>query len=426
MQPPGMAAKTWTGRGSAAIVPGNGAGETPDMRQTMDLPRRFSDLPEYAFPRLRRLIDAHPAGGEVVHMTIGEPRHPPPAFLAEAMAAAIAGFSVYPPNEGAPELLAAIAAWLGRRYGVTVGAERLMALNGTREGLFNAVIALCPEARRGGRPAVLMPNPFYQVYAVAALAAGAEPVYLPATAATGFLPDFSAVPAAVLERTAIAFLCSPSNPQGAVADADYLAALIGLAEQHDFALLVDECYAEVWRSAPPVGALEVAARIGADPERVFVFHSLSKRSNLPGLRSGFVAGGARGIAAMRRLRAYAGAPLPLPVQQVSARVWADEAHVDASRALYAAKYRAADAALAGVAGYRPPEGGFFLWLPVDDGEAAALRLWTETGVRVLPGGYLGREVDGVNPGAGYIRVAMVAPLDEMCRGLGRLRDCLYR
>ncbi|MCL4185968.1 MAG: aminotransferase class I/II-fold pyridoxal phosphate-dependent enzyme [Rhodobacteraceae bacterium] len=391
----------------------------------MDLPRRFSDLPEYAFPRLRRLLDGHPAGGEVVHMTIGEPRHPPPPFVAEAMAAAIAGFSVYPPNEGSAALLAAISAWLGRRYGVAAGPERIMALNGTREGLFGAVIALCPESRRGRRPAVLMPNPFYQVYAVAALAAGAEPVYLPATAATGFLPDFAAVPAEVLERTAIAFLCSPSNPQGAVADAGYLAGLIGLAERHDFALFADECYSEVWRDAPPAGALQVAAQVGADPERVFVFHSLSKRSNLPGLRSGFVAGGPRGIAAMRQLRAYAGAPLPLPVQEVSARVWADESHVAASRALYAEKYRAADAILGAVPGYRPPGGGFFLWLPVADGEAAALKLWRQTGVRVLPGGYLGRTVDGVNPGAGHVRVAMVAPVDEMCRGLERLRDCLF-
>jgi len=391
----------------------------------MDLPERFSDLPEYAFPRLRRLLGGHAPGGEVVEMTIGEPRHAPPPFLAEAMAEAIAGFAVYPPNEGSAALLAAIAAWHGRRYGLPLGPERIMALNGSREGLFAAVVALCPERRRGFRPAVLIPNPFYQVYAAAALAVGAEPVYLPATAATGFLPDFAAVPGEVLERTSIAFLCSPSNPQGAVADAGYLDHLIGLAARHGFRILADECYSELWRDAPPPGALAAAARAGADPEQVFAFNSLSKRSNLPGLRSGFVAGGARGIAALRKLRAYGGAPLPLPVQTVSARIWADEAHVAVSQAQYAEKFLAADAILGGVPGYRPPAGGFFLWLPVADGEAAALRLWRETGVKVLPGGYLGRTVGGTNPGAGYIRVAMVAPLAAMCRGLERIRDCLY-
>jgi aspartate/methionine/tyrosine aminotransferase len=387
----------------------------------MDLPERFSGLPEYAFPRLRRLLAAHPGGGETIDMTIGEPRHPMPGFVAEVLARSVAGFAVYPPNEGAPTLLDAIAAWILRRHGVTVAPERLMALNGSREGLFGAVMALCPEEKRGRRPVVLMPNPFYQVYAVAALAAGAEPVAVPATAATGFLPDYAALPAEVLDRTAIAFVCTPANPQGAVASRGWLADLAALAERHDFRVFSDECYSEVWRRAPPPGLLEV----GGDPERAFVFNSLSKRSNMPGLRSGFVAGGPQGIARIRQLRAYAGAPLPLPLQRVAEAAWADEAHVEASRALYAEKYAAADAILAGLPGYVAPEGGFFLWLPVPDGEAAALRLWRETGVRVLPGAYLGRETGGMNPGDGFIRVAMVAPLDEMRRGLTRLRDCLY-
>jgi aspartate/methionine/tyrosine aminotransferase len=224
---------------------------------------------------------------------------------------------------------------------------------------------------------------------------------------------------------ALAYLCSPANPQGAIAPADYLARLLTLAERHGFTLLADECYSEIWRDAPPPGALQLAAQLGADPERVMAFHSLSKRSNLPGLRSGFVAGGAQGIARMRQLRAFAGAPLPLPVQRVSERAWADEAHVTANRALYHAKFALADQVFAGANGYRAPEGGFFLWLPVEDGEAAALRLWRETGVRVLPGAYLSREVNGENPGRGYIRVALVAPAEEMQRGLIRLRDCLY-
>jgi aspartate/methionine/tyrosine aminotransferase len=260
---------------------------------------------------------------------------------------------------------------------------------------------------------------------VAALSVAAEPVFVPATAATGFLPDFGALPAEVLNRTAIAYLCSPSNPQGAVASRDDWAALIALAEQHDFRIFADECYSEIYRDAPPAGALEVAQQVGADPERVTVFHSLSKRSNLPGLRSGFVAGGPKTIARIRQLRAYAGAPLPGPLQAAAAKVWADEAHVEENRALYREKYALADRVMAPVQGYRPPEGGFFLWLPVENGEAAALRLWTQTGVRVLPGAYLAQGAPGQNPGEGYIRVAMVAPKDEMERGLIRLRDCLY-
>ncbi|MFN3991334.1 MAG: aminotransferase class I/II-fold pyridoxal phosphate-dependent enzyme [Tabrizicola flagellatus] len=391
----------------------------------MAFPERFSNLPDYAFPRLRKLLDAHAPGGEPIAMTIGEPRHAMPEFVGPILAANLSGFGVYPPNDGTPELLSAISGWIARRYGVTVADDRLMALNGTREGLFNACIALCPETKAGKTPVVLMPNPFYQVYAVAALTVGAEPVYVPATAATGFLPDYGSLPKDVLDRVALAYICSPANPQGAVASKEYLADLLALAERHDFKVLADECYSEIWREAPPPGLLQVAAAQGADPERVVVFHSLSKRSNLPGLRSGFVAAGPESMGRIRKLRAFAGAPLPLPLQRVAEAAWADEAHVDASRALYQAKFRDADAIFAGLQGYRAPGGGFFLWLPVEDGEAAALKLWRETGVRVLPGAYLSREVGGENPGRGYIRVALVAPQEETQRGLSRLRDCIY-
>ncbi|MCT8331208.1 aminotransferase class I/II-fold pyridoxal phosphate-dependent enzyme [Albidovulum sediminis] len=391
----------------------------------MAFPERFSNLPDYAFPRLRKLLDVHQPGGEPIAMTIGEPRHPMPPFVGEVLAANLQGFGQYPPNEGTPELLAAISAWIARRYGARLGPERLMVLNGTREGLFDACLALCPETKAGRRPVVLMPNPFYQVYAAAALSVGAEPIYVPATASTGFLPDYAGLPAATLDRVALAYLCSPANPQGSIAPCDYLADLLALAERHGFTLLADECYSEIWRSAPPPGALEVAAETGTDPEKVAVFHSLSKRSNLPGLRSGFVAGGSQSIARFRQLRNYGGAPLPLPIQRVSERVWADEAHVEENRALYHEKFHIADQIFSGLQAYRGPDGGFFLWLPVEDGETAALRLWQETGVRVLPGAYLAREVGGENPGKGYIRVAMVAPKEEMQRGLTRLRDCLY-
>lgn len=391
----------------------------------MAFPERFSNLPEYAFPRLRKLLDHHPAGGDPIAMTIGEPRHPMPDFVAPILAKSIADFASYPPNDGTFDLLAAISGWIDRRYGVQVGVDRLMVLNGTREGLFNACIALSPETKNGKKPVVLMPNPFYQVYAVAALTVGAEPIYVPATASTGFLPDYTALPQDVLDRVTIAYLCSPANPQGAVASREYWANLLALAEKHDFKILADECYSDIWRSIAPVGALEVAKAVGADPERIFAFHSLSKRSNLPGLRSGFVAGGVNGIARIRQLRAFAGAPLPLPIQHVSTAAWNAEGHVVANRALYQEKFTIADQVFSGLQGFECPEGGFFMWLPVDDGEQAALKLWQETGVRVLPGSYLSRDVGGENPGKSYIRVALVAPKTEMQHGLLRLRDCLY-
>jgi len=391
----------------------------------MAFPERFSNLPEYAFPRLRALLDSYPSGGTPIAMTIGEPRHPMPDFVGPVLAENLSGFAIYPPNDGTPELLAAIAGWVQRRYDVALNPNQIMALNGTREGLFNAAVALCPETKGGKRPVVLMPNPFYQVYAVAALAMGAEPVYVPATAATGHLSDYASLPRDILDRTAIAYLCSPANPQGAVASTDYWADLLALAEKHDFQVLADECYAEIYRDTPPPGILSVAKTTNADPERALTFHSLSKRSNLPGLRSGFVAGGPQSIARIRQLRAFAGAPLPLPIQKVSEAAWNDEAHVTASRALYVEKFALADRIFDGMQGYMPPQAGFFLWLPVQDGEEAALKLWRETGVRVLPGAYLSRDVGGDNPGAGYIRVALVAPKEETQRGLTQLRDCLY-
>ena len=389
-------------------------------------PERFSNLPAYAFPRLRALLDAHAPGGPVVHMTIGEPKHAFPDWIGTVLAENIAGFGQYPPNDGSPELLEAIGDWIDRRYAVRLDADRqVMVLNGTREGLYNACMALVPESKAGGKPVVLMPNPFYQVYMIGAISVAAEPVFVPATRDSGYLPDYASLPADVLNRTAAAYICSPANPQGAVADRDYWRDLIALAERYDFRIFADECYSEIYRDAPPIGALQVAAEMGADPERVVVFHSLSKRSNLPGLRSGFMAGGPQSIARARQLRAYAGAPLPLPLQRVAETVWADEAHVIENRRLYGEKYLAADEIFAGVNSYRGPEAGFFLWLPVEDGEAAALRLWQQTGVRVLPGAYLSRDVNGDNPGKGYIRVALVAPINEMRAGLIALRDSIY-
>ncbi|SET50629.1 aminotransferase class I/II-fold pyridoxal phosphate-dependent enzyme [Oceanicella actignis] len=395
----------------------------------MQMPERFQDLPDYAFPRLRALLDAHAPGGPVLAMSIGEPRHPPPPFVAETLARHADEYGRYPPNEGTPGLRDAIAAWLRRRYGLSEERadpdRHVLPLNGTREGLFAACLALCPERKNGARPAVLMPNPFYQCYGAAALAAGAEPVYVPATPESGHLPDYAALPADLLARTAAVYVCSPANPQGAVASAEWWRALIDLAERHDFRIFADECYAEIHRGDPPPGALEAAQAAGADPERVLAFHSLSKRSNLPGLRSGFCAGGPKTIAAMLRLRAYGGAPLPLPAQHAAEAAWRDEAHVERNRALYRRKFDEADRILGDLPGYASPAAGFFLWLHVGDGEAAALELWRGEGVRALPGAYLSRPapdwLGGGDPGAAWLRVALVAPEDETRRGLEAIR-----
>ncbi len=391
----------------------------------MNFPERFSNLPVATWPRLRALLDVPTQAAETINMTIGEPRHAYPTFVGDILAANLSGFANYPNNYGTDDLLAAISGYLKRRYGVTVAADEIMNLNGTREGLYNAVMALCPETKNGQKPAILTPNPFYQVYAVASLSVNADPIYVPATPASGNLPDFAGLSPELLDRTAIAYVCSPANPQGAVADRAYWETIIGLAEKHDFQIFADECYAEIYRDTPPIGAFQVARDMGADPERVVIFHSLSKRSNLPGLRSGFCAGGPQSIARIRALRAFAGAPVAGPIQAVSAAAWADDDHVAESRALYQQKYQIADEIFGNIAGYEGPEAGFFLWLPVEDGEAAAVKLWQETGVRTLPGAYLSQDVDGQNPGAQFIRVAMVAPTQEMQRGLRLIRDCLY-
>ena len=392
----------------------------------MKFPERFAHLPPYAFPRLRALLDHHAPGGDVVQLTIGEPKHEFPAWVTDVIVENASAFNNYPQNEGTDELRGAMADWAAQRYGVTLDpATRLMALNGTREGLYNAAMALCPEEKNGQRPVVLIPNPFYQVYMIAAISVAAEPVFVPATEETGHLPDYASLPEDVLNRTAVAYICSPANPQGAVASRAYWQQLIALAEKYDFKIFADECYSEIYRDEAPVGALTVADEMGADPERVVLFNSLSKRSNLPGLRSGLLAGGPETLVQVKKLRAYSGAPMPGPLQAAAAKVWADEAHVVENRALYQEKYRIADEVFAGLNGYISPEAGFFLWLPVEDGEAATLKLWQETGVRVLPGAFLAQGEGAANPGHGYIRVALVASEEQTRTALQSLRDCLY-
>ncbi|GAA6175677.1 aminotransferase class I/II-fold pyridoxal phosphate-dependent enzyme [Sulfitobacter pacificus] len=392
----------------------------------MFYPERFSNLPAHVWPRLRALLDVHKGGGPLIQMTIGEPKHAFPAWITDVITENAAGFNSYPPNDGSPELKAAIAGWIKQRYGIEMsGDTEVMALNGTREGLYNAVVALCPETKNGQKPAILMPNPFYQVYMIGAISGASDPVMVNATRETGHLPDFSTVPEETLKRTTAVYICSPANPQGAVADRAYWTELIALAEKYDFKIFADECYSEIYRDTPPVGAMQVADELGADRNRIVMFHSLSKRSNLPGLRSGFVASGPDTMREIKQLRNYAGAPLPLPLQQAAAAAWNDEAHVIENRALYQEKFDMADRIFGNVAGYASPEAGFFLWLPVENDEDAAVKLWRETGVKVLPGGYLAQDTDGENPGDKYIRVALVAPKEETERGLQLIRDCLY-
>lgn len=394
----------------------------------MKYPERFSDLPEYAFPRLRHLLDGIAPGCEPIAMSLGEPRHVFPDFVGETIAIHGAGFNKYPPNDGLPELREAIAHWLQRRYHLSDidPQSQILPLNGTREGLFNAAIALSPERKNGVKPCILLPNPFYQCYAVAALTAGAEPIYISATSESGFLPDFAALDTETLDRTTIVYICSPANPQGAVADEAYWRALFTLAERHDFMIFADECYCEIYRDTPPTGAMEVAQKSGFDMERLMIFHSLSKRSNLPGLRSGFVAGGPKSIKKMKQLRNYAGAPMPLPLQHAAIACWRDEAHVVKNRALYAEKFNIADRILGDIPGYNSPQAGFFLWIKVADGVEATLELWKHAGVKVLPGEYLSRlgRGDRENPGCAYIRAALVAPAKEVTRGLTAIRNYL--
>jgi N-succinyldiaminopimelate aminotransferase len=396
------------------------------------LSSRFAVVDHYPFRQLAELLDGTAPAANVppVDMSVGEPRHQPPAFLHEIVSRNGTDWNRYPALVGTPEFLAACAAWLIRRYklppGMIDASTQIAPVAGTREGLFSAALLAISPAIDGRKPLALMPNPFYQVYYGASIFAGAEPVFLPATRETGFLPDLAAIDPAILERTQLFYLCSPANPQGAVADLDYLKRAIGLARKYDFLLVVDECYGEIYTTAqPPSGALEAAAALGGSCDNVMVFHTLSKRSSAPGLRSGFAAGSPEAIGLFNRLRSYNCAATPLATLAAATALWQDEAHVDATRALYRAKFAAAERLLAGRFGFYKPAGGFYLWLDVGDGEAATKRLWREAGLKVLPGAYLTRAVaGGINPGQPYIRIALVHDLETTEAALARLARVL--
>jgi len=384
-----------------------------------------ADIGRSPFVRLRELLGDVEPRQSPISLAVGEPQHAVPAFVGPVLAAHINEFGRYPMNKGLEAFCEAAAAWLGRRFALPRPIDpvaEILVLNGSREGLFLAALAAARwVGGRRGRPAMLIPNPFYAAYAAGAVAANCEPVYLPATAETGFLPDLDALSDELLGRTVAFFIASPANPQGAVADFDYLKRAVALARRFGFLVFSDECYSEIYTRRAPAGMLEAA---GPDFANVVEFQSLSKRSNLPGLRVGFAAGDRTFLARFLELRNVSAPQVPVPAQRVAIAAYGDERHVEENRRRYTQKYDLADQIIGERYGYRRPAGGFFLWLDVSaqgGDEAVALRLWREAGLRVVPGRYLAREqADGSNPGLGYIRVAMVQDYETTAQALHRL------
>jgi N-succinyldiaminopimelate aminotransferase len=389
-------------------------------------------LAAYPFERLAVLKQGltPPAGLTHIPLSIGEPKHAPPAFVVETLRAHLTGLGSYPATRGLPELRAAAASWAERRFALPAGSvapeRNVLPVNGTREALFAFVQAVV-DARRGATPPlVAMPNPGYQIYEGAALLAGAEPFYLDTTADNGFLPELDAVSPDVWRRCQLLFLCSPGNPGGAVMDRAWLRRALRLAETHDFVIASDECYADLFddEAAPPPSLLSAAAGAGDTTfRRCMTFHSLSKRSSLPGLRSGFVAGDAALIKSFLLYRTYHGSAMPIPTQQASVAAWSDDDHVTANRALYRRKYDRVLPILQPVIRVSRPAGGFYLWLDVGgNDEVFTAELFTTQHVSVVPGSYLARATRAGNPGAGFVRISLVAPEEECVQAAQRIRD----
>ncbi|MBP0943929.1 succinyldiaminopimelate transaminase [Pseudomonas alliivorans] len=386
-------------------------------------------LQPYPFEKLRALLGGVTPNPEKrpVALSIGEPKHRSPDFVAKALADNLDQMAVYPTTLGIAALREAIAGWCTRRFDLPEGwmdpARNVLPVNGTREALFAFTQTVVNRSDDG---LVISPNPFYQIYEGAAFLAGAQPYYLPCLSENGFNPDFDAVTPDIWKRCQILFLCSPGNPTGALIPVDTLKKLIALADEHDFVIAADECYSELYfdEQTPPPGLLSACAELGRkDFKRCVVFHSLSKRSNLPGLRSGFVAGDADILKAFLLYRTYHGCAMPVQTQLASIAAWNDEEHVRANRDLYREKFDAVLDILSPVLDVQRPDGGFYLWPNVGTDDAAFCRdLFIDQHVTVVPGSYLSREVDGVNPGAGRVRLALVAPLAECIEAAERIRD----
>jgi N-succinyldiaminopimelate aminotransferase len=383
---------------------------------------QLAQLQPYPFEKLSQLKAGlvPPAGTSPIVLSIGEPQEDPPPFIAQVLAEHFKLLGKYPTTKGLSALREGIALWLARRFGVKVDPEhQVLPVAGTREALFSFAQAMV-DAREA--PLVLMPNPFYQIYEGAALLAGARPYYLNATEDTGFLPDFEAVPEAVWRKCQLLYLCSPANPTGQVIGLETLKSLIVKAHRFDFLLAADECYSELYFKEPPPSLLQAAAAMGNTAfSRCVVFHSLSKRSSVPGLRSGFVAGDAEVLKRYALYRTYHGCALPLPTQYASLAAWSDEAHVEASRS----SYRARLAAAAQILGVEPPPAGFYFWFktPIDEVEFTR-RLFADYNVTVLPGSFLARTACGINPGQGYVRIAWVQPLEVCLEAASRIAELI--
>ncbi len=381
------------------------------------------------FARTTELLAPYKPAKPLITLSLGEPQHPVPDFVGPVLAQHIADFGRYPLAKGIEPFRKAAAAWLSTRFRLPRAVDpdsEILVLNGSREGLFFAALAAeSYVGDRRGRPAILMPNPFYPAYGAGAKASRCEQIYLPTTLATGFLPDLDAIDEATLARTVAFYIASPANPQGAVATPDYFRKLKQLADRFGFIVLSDECYSEIYTREAPGSMLECA---GPDFGNVVVFQSLSKRSNLPGMRVGFAAGDSKFLAAFHELRNVAAPQVPVPLQQVATSAYGDEAHVEENRRLYRIKFDLADQILGGRYGYKRPAGGFCVWLDVSKhggDEAAAIRLYRDAGVRVIPGSYLAREQDdGFNPGKGYIRLALVSDSESTAEALHRLVETL--
>lgn len=390
----------------------------------------LNQLHPYPFEKIRSLLTGVvPTNQPTVSLAIGEPKHPTPQFIHQAVIEHLNGLASYPATKGEAHLRQAISTWLTQRFQLPSGSidpeQHVLPVNGTREALFAFAQAVID---RKDKPAVLMPNPFYQIYEGAAFLAGAEPVYLNCTEAHGFIPDFDAVPAELWQRCQLLYICTPGNPTGAVMSIAQLQKLINLAQQYNFVIASDECYSELYfdESQPPVGLLQAAAQMGNSAyKHCVVFHSLSKRSNAPGMRSGFIAGDAEILAKFLLYRTYHGCAMPPPFQAASVAAWQDEVHVRANRDQYRAKFDAVLEILAPVMQVKKPDASFYLWpvTPLDD-QAFTKELVARANVHIVPGSYLSRETAAGNPGQNRVRMALVATKEECIEAAQRIRHVI--
>jgi N-succinyldiaminopimelate aminotransferase len=388
-------------------------------------------LHAYPFEKLAQLKSGivPPIDKLPIVLSIGEPTHDTPHFIHETLAAHLQGLAKYPSTKGLPELRLAIAGWLSKRFQIPIDVidpeTQILPVSGTREALFSFAHCIIDATKK---PVVIMPNPFYQIYEGAALLAGAEPYYLNTLEESGYLPDFDSVPEAIWQRCQLIYICSPGNPSGSVISQVSHEKLINLAEKYDFVIASDECYTELYddESNPPAGLLQTAFTMGNSAfKRCIVFHSLSKRSNAPGLRSGFVAGDAEILKHYFQYRTYHGCAMPLPTQHASIKAWQDETHVKENRQHYRDKFTAFITILGDVCTINKPPAGFYVWLktPIADTEFAQ-KLFAQENVTVLPGSYLSRAFAGINPGHDHVRIALVAPLDECIKAAHRIKNFL--